>query len=233
MENNWAYGITTFPTRRDNFLKQTIKSLAIAGFSDPHLFVDAPAEGYEKFGLKTTERTPTIRPMGHWWLSLWELFIRNPKAQKYAIFQDDILVCPNLREYLERWYPEKGYLNLISFPVNLPKVPENAEKGWSKAPKKGKGAQGLVFDRKALETLLGAPSILQKFQSGRKAHKSLDGAVYDALIGNGYEEWIHNPSLLYHLGAGNKTSMPDGRPQQLINSFLGDTFDPLNLPLRS
>jgi hypothetical protein len=207
-------------------------SLAKVGFSKPRLFVDSSnVDTIEYLGLPTVRRESNIRPMGHWLLSLWELFIRNPKADRYALFQDDILCCANLKAYLEQWYPPCGYLNLITWPKN---VDDSASQGWYKALQPGKGGQGLVFDRETVEILLVQKRLVKKFQERLNSHQALDGAVYEAMKNAGYSEWVHNPSLLYHTGAKGKTSIKgDHRKQPLITSFLGENFNPLTIPRRS
>jgi hypothetical protein len=119
----WAYGVTTIPLRRTDYLPKTLESLARAGFDRPRLFVDGSQSDvrYRDFGeLETTFHYPAVRLYGNWILALWELFLRNPGAQRYALFQDDLLACTNLRQYLERVpYPKGGgYLNLFSSPAN-------------------------------------------------------------------------------------------------------------------
>lgn len=231
-ELKWSYGVTTVPSRADGFLKLTLESLTKAGFPKPRLFVDQspPTTFWSQYGhLEISFRDPTIRPMGNWWLALWELFIREPNANRYAIFQDDILCCSNLREYLEREFPECGYLNLITFPTNLVGVASETPEGWFKAPRQGRGAQGLVFDQAAVAALLMEMRVLRRLQDTIRGHRSLDGTVRDALYNTGVTEWVHNPSLLDHLGAKGKTSMPDGKPQPTINSFLGEQYNPLTI----
>lgn len=229
-ELKWAYGVTTMPSRQSGFLRQTLMSLAKSGFLNPRLFVDDDDYHHDYAGrLEITFRSPTIRPMGNWWLALLELFIREPHADRYAIFQDDILCCANLREYLERDFPPCGYLNLITWPWNLLEMDSKAPRGWFRAPKRGKGGQGLVFDNQAVVTLLGAARLIRKVQETKNFYRSLDGAVRDSFENAGYTEWVHNPSLLYHLGAMGKSSMSDGKPQPLIDSWLGEDYDPLQI----
>src|SRR3954465_7467772 len=89
----WAYGITTVPERRYDLLPRTIHSLARGGFDLPRLFIDGHEKSYHEWDtLPQTIRYPAIRTMGNWLLGLWELYIREPAADRYAIFQDDC-VC--------------------------------------------------------------------------------------------------------------------------------------------
>ena len=116
----WSYGVTTVPSRMCDLLPQTLKSLELAGFPNPRLFVDnctlnqaeAYVVEYPACPL-TTHVPPSLSIVGSWILAVWELYLRNPEATHYGIFQDDLVAYRNLRTYLERCeFPEKGYWNL-------------------------------------------------------------------------------------------------------------------------
>lgn len=158
----WAVGITTVPSRRSSLLPRTLASLQEAGFGTGRLFVDG-ARGatdyeYDRLGLEITVRYPAIRSYGNWLLSLLELYVRQPDADRYAMFQDDLVTYANLRQYLESWYPDRGYLNLYTFPSNQALAPRNTDHsqkvGWYESNQLGRGAVGLVFNRDAVRVLL-------------------------------------------------------------------------------
>lgn len=121
----WSYGITTVPSRRRDLLPGTLSSLHAAGFDRPVLFVDGgDADDYRGFRLDTVVRTQKIRTYGTWVLALWELYVRDPSADRYAVFQDDLVSVRNLRQYLgAAKYPGKGYLNLYTFPAQKDVAP--------------------------------------------------------------------------------------------------------------
>src|SRR5262245_44675106 len=77
----WAYGVTTVPERGE-ILALTLTSLTAAGFPSPRIFTDTG------MGLK-----------GRWWTGMLELYIREPNASYYAMFQDDIEAVRGLRQY--------------------------------------------------------------------------------------------------------------------------------------
>lgn len=200
----WAYGVTTVPERKDKLLPQTLHSLCDAGFGDPHLFVDGCDDPllYSAFGYKVSCRpNPPLSIVGNWVLGMWELYVRNPYAQRYAMFQDDILVVGNLREYLDHCeYPKNGYWNLYTHKENTAHTA--GQSGWCLAMQKGLGALGLVFDRETLQTLLSARLLVNKPIAANKkmAVKSLDGGVSESMKQAKYKEYTHNPSLLQHCG---------------------------------
>lgn len=225
----WEYGITTVPSRLANELPITLESLAKAGFTEPRLFVDGVEsdEAYRKFNLPVTIRNPKIGVPANWILGMWELYSRNPFADRYAIFQDDIIACSNLRKYLDKIrYPERGYLNLIAYPQNEELVQDRSV-GWyfACARRTGLGAQGLVFSREAVEVVLTANHLVKKFQ-GKHRKGRIDGGIVTGMRKAGWKEYFHFPGLIYHIG--DKSTMGHG-PQPRSRSFRGEDFDALEL----
>lgn len=224
---HWAYGVTTVPSRRAELLPQTLASLKAAGFDAPRLFVDScddPRSWEREFGLSVTPRWPAIRLWGNWTLALGELYLRNPKATRFAIFQDDIVACRDLRAYLERCtYPERGYWNLITYPMN-----QKPALGWAEASRKrrGLGAQGLVFSRDAVITLLTNNHAVQRSLDKDQGWRKIDGGVVHALNSAGWLEYCHNPSLIRH--TGDVSSFGNGKqPRDL--SFRGEGWSALEM----
>lgn len=239
---NWAYGITTVPSRRHTTLRETLTSLSQGGFSSPRLFVDGKSESTpaqssweEEFRLEVTLREPRIRAHGNWYLALTELYVRTPDADRYVIFQDDLLCVTNLRQYLERIpYREKTYLNLYTFPENAALVPTGSPPGFYAANQKGKSALGLVFDRPAVLALLTSEHMLRRPESPPRGWEAIDGGVVDSLRKCGYTEMCHSPSLLEH--TGDTSSLGHGKypagagfPGTAFNalSYLGEESAPV------
>lgn len=244
----WSYGVLTVPERRSDLLPQTIRSLASAGFDDPVLFIDGHDGNdadYEPFSI--VSRSPRIGPAGNWTLALWELYLRHPAANRYALFQDDLLACRNLRGYLERCRYEKGtYLNLFSFPHNEDLCPLEGGKrrvGWHDSCQYGKGAVALVFDVHTVVELLSSYVFVQSFMDVKKSKASIDGKIAVALhqrsglkLGKPYRELVHYPSLVQHVGEESsmddwKTGRPKGKwpPETRSRSFPGEDFDAMDL----
>ncbi len=234
MPFKWAYGITTVPSRRESLFPRTLASLKLAGFDKPRLFVDGDVDGswYRShgLGLEITCRYPAIRTYGNWILSLIELYIREPTADRYAIFQDDFVTYVNLREYLDKCiYPEKGYLNLYTFPSNQQLAPAG-KTGWYLSNQMGRGAVALVFSVGAVRTLLtnqaSVDHLVERPQDAHRGHKAVDGGIVTALKKAEWKEYVHNPSLVQHTGI--VSSM--GNPQQLLApSFRGENYNAMDL----
>lgn len=254
---HWTYGVTTLPARRETYLPTTLESLRKAGFPSPRLFVDgcqnSQASSWEdEFGLPVTARWPKVRAYANWLLALVELYLRNPLCDRYALFQDDILVGGNLRAYLDRCpYPvfkqaghgrphqPHGYWSLYTNPFNQSLCPyEGRWQGWYPADQRGKGACGLVFDLATVKTLLSAPKAAAHMidrvdpnternqkEPGRQ-YAAIDGAVLDALKAAGWLEYVHNPSLVQHVGT--VSSMNHGTFPK-APTFRGEDFDHMTL----
>ncbi len=245
----WTYGITTVPSRKELFHK-TLASLRLAGFSDPHVFMDGPADTplfdcdihSKNYGLlyagRVSERREVIHPYGNWLLALLEMFIREPHADRYAIFQDDIIMSKNVRPYLDTIpYEPKTYWNLMTFPVNAELQGTNP--GWYSSNQWGRSACGLVFDHETTILLLSSRYMIERPMTAKQCFgkRNIDGAVITVLKELGYRELCHNPSFIQHVG--HQTSMGSilepnefAKRESMVwqaPNFRGEDFDCLSL----
>lgn len=227
----WSCGITTIPKRESDLLPRTIASVQDAGFK-PRLFFDGrPSKSYN---LPVTVREENIGAWGNWWLGMYELWIRDYKAQRFIMFQDDIVCCKNLRKYLEHWYPDKGYLNLYCNReyekyVDKPDKLKMSNGRWF-CPKRqgGQGALALVFSRDALKHLFLSRSAVEKpLTTGKRRTKPVDGGIVQAMGRNSdWYEWVHKTSLVQHTGHNQSTLGNNNRPPP--DNFPGEDFDAMS-----
>lgn len=222
----WAYGITTVPERQYNYLPKTVESLKKAGFDKPTLFVDGVSGEYEDYKLTVVYRSSKILAFGNWMLSLVELWIRNPTADRFVIFQDDIVAYRNLRQYLDNCeLPDNNYWNLYTFPQN--EVMHSGPYGWFISNQRGRGALALVFSKTVVLKLLTHPIIVAKPRAKQNPHRSIDGIVVTTLSENlSIREYVHYPTLVQHTG---DCSSIGNRQHDRPNSFLGEDYDALSL----
>lgn len=214
----WAYGITTVPERRHDLLPATIDSLARAGFDRPVLFVDGQIANYNDLEIVCHSR---VGQLLNWMNGLFYLYTTSPKADRYAIFEDDIVACRQLRKYLEQCpLPERVYWNLLTHNENL--VFTKEVRGWHESNQLGRGAAGLVFDRKGVESLL---RVEQFLHYPRRGGSMSDAAVVSGLKPIGYRELIHYPSLIQHVGINSTI----GHSYGLVRGFLGEDYDLLSI----
>lgn len=229
MSGSWAYAVTTVPERRDTLLPRTLRSLANAGFDKPRLLVDGADSGYQHFGLEVTYRTPRVRAFGNWILGLWELYLRNPTYDRFAIFQDDLIISRNARQYLDRCdYHPKGYWNLYTFPKNEAVA---QAVGWTLTALRGHGAVGLAFSREAVTKILASyDHIVDRPIAKDVAARTqgIDAAVRCSLEKAGFRELCHFPSLLQHTGTMSTINSTHNN-QALSGTFRGEDFDCLTL----
>lgn len=239
-ELKWSYGITTVPERRTTTLPRTLESLRNAGFDAPRLFVDGAGHGYDGFALEVTLRYPAVKTVGNFILGLWELYIREPSANRYVMFQDDIIVYRNLRAYLEKaGYPsDKAFCNLATLRSNQSLAPSDGKPGWFLSNQFGRSAMALMFSRDALWTLLSSQNLVQKPAAAVNPKRNLDGCImqsFTAVSGGQWREYVHNPSLVQHIG--EVSTMGNNDPstgkckytQEYVPSFRGQDFDALQL----
>lgn len=236
----WSYGVTTVPSRRATYLPRTLQSLEGAGFAEPRLFVDGcsdPTSWNREFDLHVTTRWPAINAAANWCLSLSELYFREPLADLYAIFQDDLLACRNLREYLERYpLPGQAYFNLYAFRENdelarrgkgfveaAPLLQEGTDILWQT----GRGAVALVFPRAAVQTLLSSRHMADRPTCLVFGKKRIDGGIVTAMNKAGYREHVHCPSLVQHQGL--ESTISDKVWRNFASTFPGEGFDALSL----
>lgn len=258
----WAVGLTTVPQRLKDHLPRTLASVHAAGFDTPRVFVDGVASGrsvQEDLALRSplwvsiqvTARWPQICAWGNWVLGLQELLIRNPQAERFAMFQDDVVCVKGLRQYVERFNPPRGYLNLYTHPLNHADAPGAAVAGraregrWiestelqsgqvygGKMQQTGLGALALVFNRDAVIELLSSKVVAKKSLDHHAGHRSIDGCVCEAMNQVGWREWIHMPSLVQH--TGHTSTMTDAKKllRREAPSFPGENFSALDFVVR-
>lgn len=230
----WSYGVTTVPERKKTLLPRTLHSLRAAGFDSPRLFVDGGSErdGYQElFGLPCSFRVPALRTAQNWHLAMLELYLRDQAADRFALFQDDFLICRGAREYLDRSpYPGRGYLNLFTF-SNSERSIEGKEPGtWHEAAELdsgggmqvGRGAVALVFSREAVMALLSSPYLVERVQDVHWGWRKIDGGIVTAMNRAGWREFVHCPSLVQHIG--DISSMGSKRHKPAM-SWPGEEFD--------
>ena len=247
----WAVGVTSVPERVGDLLPRTLTSLERAGFPAPRVFLDAPDPpppgGHPPALPFAGARDGRLGCFGRWATALWELHVRCPVADRYALFQDDVLAVRGLREYLDATtvrHPKNVWWNLYTFLNNeavaratpfgawaesapLPKrdgTPRPPNPDGAPPMQSGCGALGLAFTRDAVHALLSDRGFVAHPASAKYPRKNVDGQVTLALNAAGFREWIHNPTLLYHAGR-HSTVEPGKEWVSLAKSWMGETWD--------
>lgn len=237
----WSVGLTTLRTpEREAQAIRTYRDLLCAGFQDDEIIVctntDPTVETKDKNSLADCIHWPTIGAFGNWVLTAWEIYLASPRADRYAIFQDDIELSLRLREYLEMLpFPFDGYLNLITYPENsMPTADElrlsdqHSIRPWYRARNEwGLGAQGLVFTNATLRKLFVSPSLVNYVHNNpTRSQDGIDGVVKTACKFMDIHEYVHPHSLIRHINSTSTLHHPD---QPECYGFLGSQFDLMSL----
>lgn len=233
---NWSYGITTVPQRIQTTLPTTVKSLSRAGFDCPTLFVDGylPGDYHIEYFYGIAQKKvavvlhPNIGHLANWMTALVYLYSSDPCADRYVIFEDDLLSVVNLREYLEKTeYPEKTYFNLLTHNQNL--ILTGCKEGWCQSNQLGRGAVGLMFSRRAVQDLMASRAFVDRptrwNPKVNQKRGGADGMVLDSLKQQGYLEYVHYPSLLQHVHSQSTL----GHAYGPVKGFKGEEYDPLKI----
>lgn len=234
---NWKYAITSVPERWSTTLLATVRSLHSGGFEKPVVFVDSVADDLRPMRLGGTavveadgaddfypveliHGTSRAGCFGNWVRAATELYHSDPFADRYAIFQDDIVCSRNLRQWFDASPPpDSDYVNLCTYPNNLA-----ARTGWYPAPDYcGLGAQALVFSNAGMQALLNSPLLRSHPKDRHRGHRAVDGVVKTAMKAAGFIEFVHNPSPVKHCGQTVSTLGTERQPETA--AFMGEDFD--------
>lgn len=212
----WQCGVTTCKERLTTELPRTLRSLHLAGFERPIVFVDGVTEETRLMcGCPVILRCGRLYTFAHWLLTLAELYLREPQADAYAVLQDDLLMLRNTKRYLEACWPKlspDGYFNLFTAHRSEQVIAGEKHGTWHQSalhsgqygvgPQQGKGALALVFSNDATADLLSSKSLWHRSRDKAESerHCNVDGAVVTAMNLANYREWVHCPTLCFHVG---------------------------------
>jgi hypothetical protein len=191
-----------------------------------------------------------VHAFGNWWLGLLELYLRNPLADLFAVFQDDILMCRNTREYVEasigdftQKNPKPPYFNLFTCKPNEELIRRTTicatceregaspAAGWYLSNQWGWGGQALVFPRDTMVRMFQSKHLTERplgMKNGvprpEKAWINLDGGVSASVKSFGGVEAVHYPSLVHHVECQSVIgNTRDRRTEQ--GEWPGEDFD--------
>ena len=229
--SEWAVGITSAP-RKPSTLFETISSIRDAGWDDLVLFAE-PETLTDGLGgsIEVVRRSAKLGAWPNWILSLAELFLRKPQADAYVLFQDDVILCRNVREYLEMslWPRER-----LAF-VSLYCSSGYDGKGERYATPSGVdgyiGALALVFPPQAVRALLSSGlAWAHRLRPGTGGVNGVDFAIGRWAAKEDLDGLFHSPSLAQHIGDAS-TVWPDGRNagRRKADTFVGRDFDACEL----
>lgn len=191
----WAIGVITAP-RNIPTLTKTIKSISNAGWNNGIIFAE-PGIYEQHHNWKYCYRSEKIGIFGNWMLGLYELFIRNIDADAFIMIQDDIILPPGLKKYLENslWFTDNDHIVSLFTPAS---VSRDQPDGWHKTSEYNGGPAVIVMSHGAVRKILSSTIPLQFYGAQKTSNSSFDDlGIF--LIDN-LEVYYPIPSISDHIG---------------------------------
>ena len=223
----WAVGMTLAP-RKNPTHNETLRSAKIAGFDNIHLYMDGKVEVDDEFkDYPVTLREPALGPWKNWITTLKELYDTYPDRDAYAIFQDDVSFCKNVREFAEKtlWVNSDRHMGVASF--YSPSHYERTIPGWYK---RNVGitlrpAVTFVFSPTNVESVL---SYFERNPWKRKAN--IDNAIGQWGRHTKRYPYFFSPSLCQHIGHTSVISpWKSIKGKRKSYKYVGEDFDAMEL----
>jgi len=195
----WAVGVTIAPRRYPTITK-SIKALESAGwgtgiiFAEPGSYIDCGPNWPYVHRFKQTGI------FGNWILGLYELFIRNIDADAFFMIQDDIVVAPGTRNYLENslWFTEQPHLVSLFGPNAIDKDPSN---GWRSVSNYHGGPNSIIMSHETVQEILSSLIPLRYYGVQSQKKTSFDDlGVFILMSQNNWPVFYPKPSLGDHIG---------------------------------
>jgi hypothetical protein len=229
---SWAVGITTAP-RREPTLKRCLSSLARAGWDHGSIFAEPGSEipaGFDRFSV--TRRAARMGAWPNWYLALAELYMREPYADAFFVLQDDVVLCRNVRRYLEHALWCAPAAGLVS--VYRPAVygSSGTDSGWLQVDTREglMGALTCIFPNAAARNLLADPQIVEHRLRGASGLEGIDTAIGKWAHRANLPVYAHCPSLADHIGRTSAMwSASSDDVRRTTARFAGEEFDACQL----
>lgn len=222
----WNVSITTC-RRNQNLLSSTLSCIEAAGWQNYTVYAEPGSCDSDG------PRVDRLRNFGCWtnWIcALFEAFQLDVDADLFAIFEDDIQICKNVRPYLDAILPSLGLFGAIALytPSHLKKsafglqcIHDESYMGarmW--------GTQGIVFTSESLASFLTYRSTVMFRREGLGVvNKNRDSALGMWAKQSCKKVYYHTPSLVQHVG--NESTIQHAFHES--EDFAGADFDAMSL----
>lgn len=199
----WAVGMTTAP-RRIPTLERSLASVANAGWSQVRLFAEPNTDLKNRSEHAITQRDYVLGAFPNFYLGLSELFLRDPHAQAYLMFQDDVEIAAGARKYLERvlWPQPTEQCGIVSLYCPSHHL-SNGHAGFQieSAGWDTWGALAYVFSpTSVIAFLTDAHVICHRRRGPADGLKNVDSVAGKWCSRTGWNYYVHTPSLVQHTG---------------------------------
>jgi hypothetical protein len=177
--------------------------LITAGWNEPQLFAEPHTSVPESFAhLPIAWRNRRIGAFPNWYLALWELYLREPRADAYLMCQDDALFAEGSRHYLEEHLWPAADVGVVSvytpthWSRGQPRGFHVERHGWASW-----GALAYIFPNKSLRSLIVHPLLIEHRRLGPAAGmRNIDSVVGAWCQAADLPYFVHVPSLVQHIG---------------------------------
>lgn len=195
----WAVGVTTSPRKHPTIVK-TIKAMEKAGWDNGTIFAEPGSYINCGENWDYVHRCKKTGIFGNWMLGLYELFIRNIDADAFFIIQDDIIVAPGSKSYLEEalWFTDQPHLVSLFGPNAIDKDESN---GWRKIAKYSGGPNSIIMSHETVQEILSSIIPLRYYGIQHQKKTSFDDLGIFALMSqNNWPVFYPKPSIGDHIG---------------------------------
>jgi len=201
--------------RAPSLLPQTIESAREAGLGDRfYLFMDGSFDVpiIDEESLVIIRREERAGAWPNFFLSLAEMYLRDPHADLFLLLEDDIIFCRELDKYLQDQYDSINVASLFSSAKVEAKIAANGkgfhqmDPGWNVSS----GGQAWLFSNHWLREFLKSDFVVNYRKSPPldldPKHYRKDGLYHtDSVVGRFCREagcgiQYHYPSLVQHVG---------------------------------
>ena len=196
--NRWAVGVTTAPRKEETFAA-SMRSILAAGF-EPHIFAEPDSPIPDEFShLPLTQHRSKLGCWPNYYMALQEMLTRDPHADAYAIFQDDIILASQTKEFLERALWPTENLGVVSIYCSLAYAQEKP--GWYTLDQKWVwGACAFIWPRHQLVHFLSNNAIHWRLTGRAQGVRNIDIVVGNWAKEHSRPVWYCSPSLVQHIG---------------------------------
>lgn len=224
---NWAAAITTCP-RDESLLLPTVLALRRGGWGDVTVYGEPGSDTLD--GVKCVTRPVAYGCWVNWVCSLFEMLQANDKADYFAIFEDDISICNNVRSYLEELMPGLGRFGAIALytPSHMKKLSGGLHCLHDESYRGGTmwGTQAIVFTAESLSEFLShRDTVTYRRESLGRENKNRDSAIGMWARASGRKVYYHTPSLVQHVGRISSVQ----HAHHEADDYVGDDFDAVSL----
>lgn len=196
-----ACGITTCP-REQQTIRESLDSIRQAGFQRISVVEDKNRDGAWNCFRRCLAQTVAS----------------NPEADAFVLFQDDVLVARNTRDYLlSVLWPDGETTGVVS--LYCSGMYRFTEPGFHQRNGRTWGALALCFTPYAARLLLADTT------PARKGEAVVDGKVSRWCVDAGLGYYVHWPSLIQHTGATSTVSKEPLGTTRRARVFVDDALN--------